>query len=310
MTVYTDDLLTMIKRDSFLTTAQGNFSDSQILGIADEHVSMVFVPLLMSIREGYFRDYLDQLYVDNQADYTLPTYAMYGKIESVQYVDSNSRILPLQLTRIEIENLADLLPSLSTGRPRFFTINSTSITVYPTPLGVTFDSIRMYFDHRPGKLITKSLAAQVLSVNTTSGLVTYTAAPPTGFTSSSRQDFYRGQSPYQLIKQSTATAQAMSTQTFPAADVAKLQAGDWVCPRDQTVFLPYPEEMMPFHSDLCIRSLARTQQDSKLYEAQMAEIKERAKAALLTTSNRLPGNPKRIRLTNPLVRNSSVPRYR
>jgi hypothetical protein len=311
MAVYADDLLTAVARNSFLPTAQGNFSPAQLLAIADEHIQMVFVPMLLSVREGYFRQYLDQLYVDNQSDYTLPTYAMYGRIESVQYIDSAQRICPFQLTRIEIENLGDVIPSLSTGRPRFFTLNSSALTVYPTPLGVAQDAVRMYFDRRPGKLIVKAQAAQVLSVNAGTGVVTYTSAPPAGFTSSSNQDFYRGQSPYQLLVQSTATAQSGNTQTFPLADAAKLQAGDWVCPLDQSVFLPYPEEMLPFHVDMCIRSLARTQQDSALYQAQVEEIKNRAAAALISSSNRLPGNPKKIRLTNPLVRgNSAGPRYR
>jgi hypothetical protein len=315
MAVYADDLLTALARNSFLPTAQGNFSPTQLLAIADEHIQMAFVPLLMSVREGYFREYLDQLYVDNQSDYTIPTYAMYGRLESVQYVSlagtSSAAVLPLQLVRIEIETLGDVLPSLTTGRPRFFTLNSHAVTLYPTPVGVSLDAIRMYFDRRPGKLIVKASAAQVLSVNTGTGVVTYTGAPPSGFTSSSKQDFYRGQSPYQLLTQSTATAQTGSTQTFPVAAAKLLSAGDWVCPLDQTVFLPYPEEMLPFHVDMCIRSLARTQQDSALYQAQVAEIKARAMEALTMSGNRMPGNPKRIRLTNPLVYgNSTGPRYR
>lgn len=315
MAVYADDLLTALARNSFLPTAQGNFSASQLLAIADEHVQMAFVPLLMSVREGYFREYLDQLYVDNQSDYTTPTYTMYGRIESVQYISNantaSARIISDQLSPIAIENLGDVIPTLSTGRPRFFSINSHAVTLYPTPLGVTLDAIRMYFNRRPGKLIVKAAAAQVLSVNSGTGVVTYTGAPPAGYTSSSKQDFYRGQSPYQLLAQSTATAFSGSTQTFPVAAAKLLSAGDWVCPLDQSVFLPYPEEMLPFHVDMCIRSLARTQQDSALYQAQVEEIKGRARAALMASSNRLPGNPKRIRLTNPLVRGSGVgPRYR
>jgi hypothetical protein len=234
---------------------------------------------------------------------------MYGKLESVQYLNSNSQILPGQLTRIEIENLQDVLPTLSGGVPRFFTVNSSYITVYPYPT-TTGDYIRCYYDRRASSLILKSLAAQVLSINTGTGVVTYTGTPPSGYTSSSNQDFYYGSSPYPLLAQATATALSGSTQTFSLANAALLTAGDWVCPRDQTVFIAMPEELVPYLSDMVIKCLARTQQDSELLKTQMQAIQESARQLLTSTGNRLPGNPKKIRLTNPLVRNRSIPRYR
>ncbi len=308
--LYTDDLVTTIKRDSFLTTAQSNFSDDQLLAIAQDHVEATLVPMLLSERDGWFRTSIDIPFVANQADYTLPTYAMYGKLESVQYYDSNaSQIRPDQLTRIEIENLGLALPSTSTGVPCFFSVNSSAITVYPTPTTAT-DSMRVWFDRRPGKMVATTEAAQVLSINTGTGVVTYTAAPPATFTSSSLQDFYYGASPYQIKGQATATGQTGSTQTFGLASAALLAAGDWVCLRDETVFLPVPQELKSFLSDLVIASLARTQQDANLYQAQVQLIAGKAKHALSVTSNRLPGNPKKIRLTNPLVRNKNWSGFR
>lgn len=309
MTVYTDDMLTAVKRDAFLTTAQGNFTDASLLAIGQDHLNSIVQPLLMSEREGWFRKYTDIPFVANQAAYTLPTYAMYGKLESIQYLDSSSRILPYQFSRLEIENLGDVLPTLTTGTPRFFTVDSDSITVYPTP-SVATDSIRVYYDRRPGTLVLKAAAAQVLSVVTATGVVTYTATPPSTFTASSNNDFYNGLSPYQLRYQTTATGASGSTQTFPLPSVANLVTGDWVCLKDQTVFLPIPEELMPFLKDLIIASLARTQQDKDLYQTQVSEIAKRIKTTLSATGNRLPGNPKKIRLSNQLVRNRSVPRYR
>lgn len=308
--VFTDDLLADVKRDAFLTTAQSNFTDAQLLSIGDDCLTRYMIPMLLSLREGFFRVYQDLPFVASQSDYALPTYAMYGKLESIQYLSSSGQLMPGQLTRIEVENLQDVLPTLGTGVPRFFTVNSSYITVYPAPTTAVGDSIRCYYDRRPGFMIETSDAAEVLSANPTTGVVTYTAAPPSTFTASSYQDFYRGQSPYQLLAQTQASALAGSTQTFPAATAALLSAGDWVCPKDQSVFVPIPEELVPFLSDMVINSLARTQQDSQLYQAQQAEITKQAKLTMTGVSNRLPGNPKRIRLNTPLVRNRSVPRYR
>lgn len=308
MAFYTDDWLASVKRDAFLTTAQGNFTDAQILAIGNDFLFSALIPLLMSEREGFFRESQDISFVASQADYTIPSTAMYGKLESVQYL-SQGQILPMQLTRIEIENLGDVLPSLGSGTPRYFTLNSHAITVYPTPTTAT-DSMRVYFDKRPGTMILKASAAQVLSLNSITGVVTYTGTPPSGYTSSSTQDFYNGSSPYQLKRTATATAFSGSTQTFPVADVAYLAASDWVTPTGYTVFLPIPEELSPHLKDLVILSMARTQQDAELYNTQQREIVARVKATLSATGNRMPGNPKRVRLTNPLVRNRSVPRFR
>jgi hypothetical protein len=310
--VYTDDLLSTIKRDSFLTTAQTNFTDAQLLGIARDHLDATLIPLLLSLREGFFRKSIDVPFVANQASYTLPTKAMYGKLESVQYIDGPSgQIRTDQLTRIEIENLGLAMPSTSTGTPVFFTVDSSAITVYPTP-NVAVDSMRVWYDQRPGTMVVKASAAQVLSLNTTTGVVTFTAAPPATFTSSSSMDFYHGTSPYQLLATLTATAASGSTQTFNAAALlaSGLAAGDWVNLEGETVFMPIPQELKPYLSDLTIASLARTQQDANLYQAQVAIIAAEAKNVLKSTGNRLPGNPKKIRMTNPLVRNRSWSGFR
>lgn len=308
--LFTDDLVSTIQRDSFLTTAQGNFSPDTLLSIAQDHLEATLMPMLLSERDGWFRVSIDIPFVANQADYTIPTYAMYGGLESVQYLSTSSQQLrPDQLTRVEIENLGLVLPSTTTGTPCFFSLNSSAITVYPTP-NATQDSMRIWYDRRPGVMIVKSEAAQVASINYSTGVVTYTGAPPVTFTSTSQQDFYNGQSPYQLKDQATATAQSGSTQTFPVIDAAFLSAGDWVCLRDQTVFLPVPQELKSFLSDLVIASLARTQQDANLYQAQVQIISAKAKQVLSSTGNRTPGNPKKIRMTNPLVRNRSWSGYR
>lgn len=308
--VYTDDLVSTISRDSFLTTAQGNFSPDTLLGIAQDHLESTLIPMLLSEREGWFLTFTDIPFIANQADYTLPTYAMYGGLESVQYYSSSSQqIRPDSLTRIEIENLGLVLPSTSSGTPVFFTVSSGSITVYPTP-NTAQDSMRVWYDRRPGQMVVKSEAAQVLSINTGTGVVTFTGTPPATFTSSSAMDFYNGSSPYQIKGQATATAQFGSTQTFSLANAALLAAGDWVCLRDQTVFLPIPQELKSFLSDLVIASLARTQQDANLYQAQVQIISKNAKQVLSSTGNRLPGNPKKIRMTNPLVRNRSWSGFR
>lgn len=311
MALYTDDLVATVQRDSFLTTAQSNFTPDQLLAIAYNHLQATVMPLLLSEREGWFREYVDVPFVSGQADYQLPTYAMYGKLESVQYLSASSAQLRKdQLTRVEIENLGLVLPSTSTGTPCFFSVNSHAITVYPSPSAGIVDSMRIWYDRRPASLVLKAAAAQVLSINTGTGVVTYTAAPPATFGATTKQDFYNGQSPYQLKDQTVATALSGSTQTFALADAALLSANDWVSLKDQSVFLPIPEELMPYLADLVIASLARTQQDANLYQAQVQIIAGKAKSVLSATGNRLPGNGKKIRMTNPLVRNKSWSGFR
>ncbi len=288
MAYTSDDLVTDIQRNSYLTTAQRNFTPAQLLLIADQELMGALAPMLVSLQQGYYEEDADQTCVVGQAGYDFDQYAMWTKLRMLELLDNTGT--PVELTQITPEQKN--MYQIGNGLPRGFMLENKQIVLYPAP-DDTY-TLRQKIYRRPGAMVQTAFAAQVLSVVGTT--VTYTGAKPSTFTASSSHDFYRGISPFRRVGTAiTATGSPGATQqTFAADDAALLQPGDWVCVEGQTVFPDIPLEITPHLSDLVIRSLARTQGDSQSYQIQRGEIVERARAELSVTGNRSVGQPQKM----------------
>ena len=287
-----DDLVTDIERDSFAPAAQDQFTSAQKLKIADDELQESLAPILVSLDAGYFLEPADTALVASQAGYDFDRYAMWNKIRRVEILDALGN--PREIDLVTPEQRANY-DTVTAGTPAAFEIRHDQIVLIPKPSAAT-DSLRQWIYRRPGRLVPVASAAVVASQNG-AGVVTYTAAKPATFTASSVHDFYRGTSPFRRIgTAATATASgSTTTHTFSIANAALLQAGDYVCVRDETVFPAVPIELVPFLKDLVIRSLARTQMDQAAYQVARAEIVDRAKAAMAAGPGaRAVGHPKKI----------------
>lgn len=291
MAYTTDDLVTDIKRDSYLAVAQRDFSSAVLLNIADQELFETIAPALVAFDDGYFLEPAAQDFVATQSDYVLDRYAMWGKIRRAERLTSAGD--PVELTRLTQEQVYDW-DATGTGTPQAFLPLHDKVRVYPKPSDATED-LQLWIYRRPGRMVLQASAAQVQSV--VGPLVTYTGSKPTTFTASTVHDFYRGTSPFQRVgtaKTATASA-AANTQGFASADAALLQANDWVCLRDETVFPAIPIELHPFLKDLVIRSMARTQMDQAQYETARKEISDRMMAVLRAGPGaRIVGQPKKL----------------
>jgi hypothetical protein len=293
MAYTSDDLVTDVKRDSYLPTAQRDFSPAVILGIADQETQETIAPALVAFDDGFFLESADQSFVADQAEYPLDRYAMWNKLRLLERLASDGA--PGEMTRLTQEQ-AGLRDWLGSGTPDAYLMLSDQIRVFPKPSAAT-ETMRQWIYRRPGRLVPTTSAAQVSSVDSGTGVVTYTGSKPSTFTASSTHDFYRGSSPFRRVgtaKSATASPGA-TQQTFSTTNAALLQAGDWVCVRDETVFPAMPIELHPFLKDLVIRSLARTQMDAAQYGIQRQEIQDRMVAVLRAgPGTRVVGAPKRI----------------
>lgn len=288
MSYTSDDLVADIQRDAYLTAAQRNFTPAQMLTIADQELYDGLAPMLVSMSQGYFEENADSTTTANVASYDLNQFAMWNRLRRVDIIDSN---IPFELLQITPEQVLDYDPS-TTGRPRVFLFSNSQITLFPIPDRAYTLRQRIY--RRPGRLVPVASAAQVLTA--VASTVTYTGATPATFTATSIHDFYDGVSPFRRVDTSvTATGKPLATtQTFAAADVALLSAGDYVSLTGETVFPGIPIELHPHLKDLVIRSMDRTQGDQGQWQTQRAEILERARGTIIGTSNRSTGQPQRI----------------
>lgn len=298
MAYTTDDLVTAIKRDSYLPAAQRDFGATNLLAVADEALLETIAPALVSHDDGFFLEPADASTVASTQDYQLDRYAMWSKLRRLQMLDSGGSLRTLRRLTSEQAEVED---QDGTGNPESFLMLADKIRLYPIPTGV--ETLRQWIYRRPGRMVATTAAAQVSSVDSGTGIVTYTGSKPATFTSSSVHDFYKGSAPFRRVGTAlSATASpGANTQTFSTTNAALLASGDWVCVRDETVFPALPVELHSFLKDLVIRSITRTQGDRQAYETARAEIRDRMIATLQAgPGSRVVGHPKKLSI--PLAR--------
>ncbi len=294
MTYLSDDLLSYLRDVDFSTTAQTQFTDAQLLNLADYTLLMRIVPPLIRINENYYLVQEDFPFVNGQTSYTLPKYAMFNKIH---YVERLSGGLPYRLARVPAERTY-FRNDNQIGNPTYFYLMHDTIVFYPKPT-LADGSWRCQYYRRPGKLVKTSAAARVLSVNKATGDVTYTAVPPATFTASSTHDFYLGKPPFRRLQTNiTATAILGAVQTFPVAAVQDLNPDDYVCLLDETVFPDMPTELQDLFVELIVQRLAKIQNDAVKYQYSDKEVGERIEAAYFSIGQRDTAQSVDINLVN------------
>lgn len=302
----TDEFVADIKRDSFLPAVQSQWTDQRILDVAyDEVLSSLAVPLC-EIDHSYYREASDITLVAGQAEYDVPRYAMLGKIHLAQLIDTNGEVGALD--RIDPPE-EKWFKTTTDGHPSRVRIDNNQIILDPAPSAadiVTWPTLRCFIYRRPSRLVrlttSGSNTGRCAVVSTAAAaLVTYTAATPTDFTSSSVHDFYDGAAPFRRVASAVAaTAKALTTnQGFASATVALLSAGDYVCMRDETCVVPVPSaELLKPLRQLVIASIAATQGDKAAYTNALEQFSGKVAALFPAASNRLQNNLSALSLYN------------
>lgn len=307
MAYTSDDLVLAVKRDSFLPAAQTQWTPSRILEVGDKCILRRVVPALLAIGDGFYRETVDIPLVLNQAAYDLPRYAMLNKVHQVMLLGTDGETLG----RISRRDPPDLKwwNTIGTGTPSQVRLEGDQLVVGAKPnQGAlnTWPSLRVWIYRRPGRMVPFTSARTVLSVNTGTGLVTYTATVPSTFTASSTHDVYRPSSPFRrAVSSAVASAAGASTQTFSLANAALIQAGDTVNVVDETCYPPCSIELQPFLEELVIASMSATQGDRAALEVSMKAIVDDMVTLVTASANRADAMPQIASLLNsPFVRNT------
>ncbi len=312
----TDGFIESLIERSQLPAVQSQLTHQQLLDRAYAKILRKMAPLLITARKSFFREIEDITLVASQSEYDIPEKAMLEKLYLTSLLGPNGEVSELQYT----EPTEDLFFfQTEDGHPIRFRLDDKVIVVNPPPTAAdlaSWPTLRTYIHRRPGRLVratsdeesNEGRAAQVLSVDTITGIVTYTDTLPANFTDLTTHDVYSLTGLHKRkVTEITATAATTTTQTFAAADVADIVAGDWVCLEGETVFLPVPAEMVEHVQDLVIADIAATQGDKDAI--QNAEKAMRDDIALLFPASAKPseGNSQRVTLLgSPFLKNAGL----
>jgi hypothetical protein len=295
----TDEFIADVKRDALIPAVQSQWTHQRILDVAyDEILSNVAV-VLAEIDHSFYRESVDTTLVASQAEYDVPRYAMLGKVYKAVLVDTSDNVQDLVGTNPgEVVHFNDT----TAGHPRRIRIDGHQIVLNPAPSSTditTWDTLRTWIYREPSRPVRLSTdgsnTGRCATVSSVAGTtVTYTGSTPSDFTSSSVHDFYSGTYPFRRIGSAiTATAKgAATTQGFSSANAALLEAGDFVCLRDETCVMPVPSRSLlsPLR-DLVRARIHSTQGDRKGYEAALASFQGKVTQLYPAAANRLQGNP-------------------
>lgn len=295
-----DQWLNALRRDSQLPSVQSQFTDQDLLDIAWEQVTRVLAPLLIRARPSFFRETYDITLVADQPTYLIPPFAMLNKLHLAHLRDTTGLVNKLH-RREPGED--EFFYEVTSGHARGIRLHDKRIELNPAPSAgdiSIWPTLRTWIHRRPSRFVratddgsgnNPARAARVLSV--VGDVVTYDTLMPSSFDATSVHDFYSQTAPYERVATSVAalTAPSTSSQTFATATAALLQAGDWVCLENETVFMPVPVDFAGHIKDLVIASMGKTQADQKAYESAMKACADDVRNLVTTTADPMTENP-------------------
>lgn len=269
----TDAFLDTLRRDSWLQAVQSQYTDQQLLDIAHEKIVRVMAPLMIKASKRFFRAVYDITLEADVDEYDIPPSAMGNKLHLAALIDNDGR--PSKLTRKEpAEDI--FFHAGTSGHPMWIRLDDKTIVVDPAPSAgdiAAYPTLRTYIHREPGRLVRATSsdeypgrAIRVASVAAGTGVVTYdtSSTMPSDFAADSEHDFYSAVGPYKRKAAATAATAidaTLLTQTFDPDTADLLAAGDWVCLKNETCFVPVPANMVGHAKDLTIAQIARTQGD-------------------------------------------------
>ena len=221
-------------------------TDAEVLKAVNEAMRLVIIPRTMKTKEEYFVHSVRLPLVEGQSRYRIPHRAMYQKIRRLFLVDGSGN--RWKLTRKHSEDLDE---STTIGRVGNYYFEGNDIVLFDgTTSGYSFLEVSYFF--RPGDLQLSTAARKVLTVNTGTKAVTFSAAIPSTWSTSTVFDVHSGQSGAEIKQYDiVGSVVAGSGITFTTAidgsvfGTKKIEIGDWVCVAEEAALPGLPRELHP-----------------------------------------------------------------
>lgn len=243
-----DALIEAIKRRGSIPADQSTLGTTEMLAIADDELQTVLTPLVMSLRADHFLTYTDYT-TTAEVTYAIPYDALNRNLRSVVYVDADGS--ERALTRIEFDEEAkDANFSRSNWGNGAYYVRGDFIKLYPT--SEPNKTLRMHYYRVPNRLVANADAAEVLSVDYDTHVVT-TSGVPAAWADGDSLCCVAGRPGFSL-RFAAQDAVSVSSPTVQFADASEVQAGDWLALEGES---PIPQIPLEAHPILAQASLVQ-----------------------------------------------------
>lgn len=240
-----DDLIKSIKRRAAIPTTNVTFTDTDLLALADEEMSMGLVPTILRMHEDYLMYSEEVLVQQDKSRYPLPYRSIGNKLREISFKDTSDNIY--EMTRIGVGDL----PYFNYGninRPYSFYVQNNEIVLAPEKSvnSVHGSSLVMTYYMRPNSLVLLKDVGIITAIDRTTGVIQLSSIP-SAFAADQIFDFIMVKSPNKTItfdKAPTAVSIVNKTVTFDLNDIPdSLAVGDHVALAGQTAIPQVPADL-------------------------------------------------------------------
>ena len=286
-------LLESIKRRISMPGTNTLFSDTDLLSMADEEMSMGIVPNIQKTREDYLL-YKETIALEaGKTRYEIPYRAIGNKLRDVVFKDVNGNFF--EMTRLTIDDLPFYNAPIQPSRAYNFYVQNNEIVLVPETQTVPVGYLVMAFYIRPNCLVKLDKVGVITAINTSTGEVTLSSIP-SEFSISKQYDMVKIKSPHVTIDYDlTPTGLNTVTKTITFSSIpTTLEVGDHICLAKETAIPQIPSDL---HVLLAHRTAARCLEamgDLENLQAANSKLGELEKQMDTMLENRVESAPKKI----------------
>lgn len=296
----TSGLLESVKRRANLPINQSTYTAARVLAFADDELTDTVIPMVRAWRNDHFVTYTD-VTTTSAVEYEIPDHAMNRGLYNVAILDDSGR--PYSLVRVDFDR--EIEPGPWSWHNRFrdnglaYYTRGDSLFLYPE--SQSGETLRMYYERLPNKLVETSSAGLVTGVDSGTGVVTCAAGVPSSITTSTPICAVKGTPGFTLrFENITPTNKAATTVTIATASAALVEVGDYITLDGDSPLLQIPVEAHAVLAQAVTVKLLEGMGDENLPTAR--EALERAKASYAASFPvRVEQAPKRIFSRNRLT---------
>jgi len=295
---YTSDkLIEAIKRNITTPISQNTYTDTDILAFADEELSLGVLPAMMSLHEDYLLFKQDVPLQNGVSEYEIPYRAIGNKLYDLQFIDASGSVL--YMSRATLADKPSFNGSYTMNTAYSYYVMNNKIGLLPSISGDATGSLRFIYYIRASSLVPLDEVGVITNINRSTGEIQVSVLPTT-FDANTPCDFYKHQSPHNLLKINvtpTGVNASSRTLTFSPSDIpADLIVGDHVSLAEQCAIPQIPSDLHPFLAQKTSERILAAQGDVeglRIAQAKTAEMELRAGTII---DNRVDESP--IKLVN------------
>lgn len=248
-----DTLIESIKRTAKIPDSQAEFTDQDLLDIANEELSTNLIAKILSKKETYYTINRDVPVTSDKTKYKLPSRSIGSKIEWVGFYSEGSSNSPEELNMISYDQLVEINSNnYRTCNQRFYFENES--VVIDTQNGtLDFDYLRFRFNIQPNKLVLSERVSIITGIDPTGGTITVDSVPG-NFASTSKIDFICSEAPNNILDYDIEIVDLSTNagyfQVDPDDIPEQLEIGDRICLAGESDVIYAPTEFHPILANM------------------------------------------------------------